>query len=139
MLILRGRGVQRTGRPSFNLLWVGVPLIVIPALGWLLIPGNPLLLDLPEMVTKSGGVIRVEGGTVLSSEFLVNRNPMSLCWATFSDTVLFEELSQKLYPKSELCSATLPLRLLWVALVSAKPRSFLEERFSVRVLPFPST
>jgi len=69
LLILRGRGVQRTGRPSFNLLWVGVPLIVIPALGWLLIPGNPLLLDLPGMVTKSGGVIRVEGGTVLSSEF----------------------------------------------------------------------
>jgi general L-amino acid transport system permease protein len=48
---------------------VGVPLIVIPALGWLLIPGNPLLLDLPEMVTKSGGVIRVEGGTAFSSEF----------------------------------------------------------------------
>ena len=69
LLILRGRGVKRTGRPSFNLLWVGVPLIVIPALGWLLIPGNPLLLDQPAMVTKSGGVIRVEGGTVLSSEF----------------------------------------------------------------------
>ena len=70
LLILRGRGVQRTGRPSFNLLWVGVPLIVIPALGWLLIPSNPLLLDLPEMITKSGGVLRVEGGTALSSEFM---------------------------------------------------------------------
>jgi general L-amino acid transport system permease protein len=70
LLILRGRDVPRTGRPSFNLLWVGVPLIVIPALGWLLIPSNPLLLDLPEMITKSGGVVRVEGGAAFSSEFM---------------------------------------------------------------------
>jgi len=69
LLIIRGRGVQRTGRPSFNLLWVGVPLIVIPVLGWLLIPGNPLLLDLPEIVSKSGGVLKVEGGTKLSPEY----------------------------------------------------------------------
>lgn len=69
LFVMRGRGVERTGRPSFNLLWVGVPLIVIPALGWLLIPDNPLLLDLPEMVSKSGGVLKIEGGTVLSSEF----------------------------------------------------------------------
>jgi len=70
LLILRGRDVPRTGRPSFNLLWVGVPLIVIPALGWLLIPSNPLLLNLPEMITKSGGVVRVEGGAAFSSEFM---------------------------------------------------------------------
>ncbi len=69
LLILRRRGVQRTGRPSFNLLWVGVPLIAIPALGWLLVPGSPLLLDLPELITKSGGVLRVEGGTTFSPEF----------------------------------------------------------------------
>jgi len=69
LLIMRGRGVQRTGRPSFNLLWVGVPLIVIPWLGWLLISSAPLLPDLPEMISKSGGVLKVEGGTKLSSEF----------------------------------------------------------------------
>jgi general L-amino acid transport system permease protein len=69
LFIMRGRGMQRTGRPSFNLLWVGVPLVAIPALGWLLIPGHPLLLDLPELVSKSGGVLKVEGGTTLSPEF----------------------------------------------------------------------
>jgi general L-amino acid transport system permease protein len=70
LLILRGRAVHRTGRPSFSLLWVGIPLIVIPALGWLLIPSHPLLLDLPEMITKSGGVVKVEGGGAFSSEFM---------------------------------------------------------------------
>lgn len=69
LLILRRRGVQHTGRPNFNLLWVSVPLIVIPALGWLLVSGNPLLLDVPELITKSGGVLKVEGGTTFSPEF----------------------------------------------------------------------
>jgi general L-amino acid transport system permease protein len=69
LLILRGRGIEHTGRPNFNLLWVGVPLVVIPALGWLLIPGHPLWLDLPEMISKTGGVLKVEGGAALSSEF----------------------------------------------------------------------
>ncbi len=69
LLIIRGRSLKHTGRPSFNLLWVVTPLVAVPVLGWLLIPGNPLLLDLPEMVTKSGGVLKVEGGTALSSEF----------------------------------------------------------------------
>lgn len=69
LLILRRRGVQRTGRPSFNLLWVGVPLIVIPVLGWLLIPSSPLLLGPPEIVTMSGGVLKVEGGIKFSPEY----------------------------------------------------------------------
>ena len=69
LLILRKHGFQRTGRPNFNLLWAAVPLAAIPALGWLLVPGNPLLMDLPGMVTKSGGVLKVEGGTTLSPEF----------------------------------------------------------------------
>lgn len=70
LLILRRRGLQLTGRPSFNLLWVCVPLIVIPALGWRLIPSDLMRLDLPEMISKSGGVLKVEGGTGLSSEFV---------------------------------------------------------------------
>jgi general L-amino acid transport system permease protein len=70
LLILRRGGVQRTGRPSFNLLWAVLPLIVIPALGWLLVSGTPLLLDLPDLVSKSGGVLKVEGGTAFSPEFV---------------------------------------------------------------------
>jgi general L-amino acid transport system permease protein len=38
-------------------------------LGWLLIPGHPLWVDRPEMIQKSGGVLKVEGGTFLSPEF----------------------------------------------------------------------
>ena len=63
LLIIRKRGLKRTGHPSFSLLYVCVPLIAIPVLGWMLISGSPLLLDLPEMVVKSGGVLKVEGGT----------------------------------------------------------------------------
>jgi general L-amino acid transport system permease protein len=70
LLIIRAHGARRTGRPSFNLLWACIPLIVIPALGWLVIPGNPLLLDLPQLVSRSGGVLKVEGGTTLSPEFV---------------------------------------------------------------------
>lgn len=66
---LRQRGLKRTGRPSFSALWLLLPLVLIPALGWLLVPGRPLYFDRPEMVTKSGGVVRVEGGTSLSPEF----------------------------------------------------------------------
>ena len=69
LLVLRRRGVERTGRPSFNLLWVAVPLIVIPALGWVLASSHPLLLDSPQLVYKSGGVLKVEGGTTFSPEF----------------------------------------------------------------------
>jgi general L-amino acid transport system permease protein len=69
MLIMRGRNVKRTGRPSFYLLWTAIPLIAIPVVGWILIPDNPMFMDLPEMATMSGGVLRVEGGTALSSEF----------------------------------------------------------------------
>ena len=69
LLILRQRGVQRTGRPSFSLFWAALPLVVIPAFGWLLIPGHPLRLDLPELVSRSGGVLKVIGGTTLSPEF----------------------------------------------------------------------
>jgi general L-amino acid transport system permease protein len=70
LLIFRRRGLQLTGRPSFSLLWVFLPLIVIPALGWLLIPSDLMRLDLPEMISKSGGVLKVEGGTGFSSEFV---------------------------------------------------------------------
>ncbi|KPK93860.1 MAG: hypothetical protein AMJ88_06035 [Anaerolineae bacterium SM23_ 63] len=70
LLILRRRTVPSTGRPAFNLLWVGVPLIAFPAIGWQFMRGQPLILDPPELVTMSGGVMRIEGGTIFSPEFM---------------------------------------------------------------------
>ena len=63
--ILRARGVQRTGRPSFSFLWVVIAFFTIPAIGWLVVPGNPLVPDVPVIEG-----LRVEGGTVLSPEFV---------------------------------------------------------------------
>jgi general L-amino acid transport system permease protein len=63
--ILRARGVQRTGRPSFNLLWVIIAFITIPVIGWLVVSGNPLVLDVPVVEG-----LRVRGGTVLSPEYV---------------------------------------------------------------------
>jgi general L-amino acid transport system permease protein len=65
LMILRARGVQRTGRPSFNFLWVVIAFLAVPAIGWLVVPGNPLVLDVP--VIKG---LRAEGGTILSPEFV---------------------------------------------------------------------
>jgi general L-amino acid transport system permease protein len=65
LLILRTRGVQRTGRPSFNLLWVIIAFVTIPVIGWLVVPGNPLALDVPAVEG-----LRVKGGTILSPEYV---------------------------------------------------------------------
>jgi len=69
LIVIRRRTIRRVGRPGINLLWVFSCLIAVPVLGWLLIPGNPLRFDLPDLVTRSGGVITVDGGVTLSSEF----------------------------------------------------------------------
>ena len=63
--ILRARGVQRTGRPSFSFLWVVIAFLAVPAIGWLVVPGNPLVLDVPAIKG-----LRAEGGTILSPEFV---------------------------------------------------------------------
>jgi general L-amino acid transport system permease protein len=65
LLILRVRGVQRTGRPSFSFLWVVIAFFAIPAIGWLAVPGNPLIPDVP--VIKG---LRAKGGTILSPEYV---------------------------------------------------------------------
>jgi general L-amino acid transport system permease protein len=70
LLVLRRRSVPSIGRPAFNLLWVGVPLVAFPAIGWQLIRSQPLIIDPPELVTMSGGVMRIEGGTTFSPEFM---------------------------------------------------------------------
>jgi len=63
--ILRARGVQRTGRPSFNFLWVVIAFVTVPVIGWFAVPGNPLGLDVPAVQG-----LRVKGGTVLSPEYV---------------------------------------------------------------------
>jgi len=63
--ILRARGVQRTGHPSFNFLWVVSAFVTVPVIGWLVVPGNPLVLDVPVIEG-----LRATGGTVLSPEFV---------------------------------------------------------------------
>ncbi len=70
LLVLRRRTVPSTGRPAFNLLWTGVPLVIFPAIGWQVIRGHPLIFDPPELVAMSGGVLRIEGGTTFSPEFM---------------------------------------------------------------------
>jgi general L-amino acid transport system permease protein len=65
LMILRARGMQRTGRPNFNFLWVVIAFLAVPAIGWLVVPGNPLVLNVPAIKG-----LRVEGGTALSPEFV---------------------------------------------------------------------
>lgn len=69
MIVLRHSSMKRLGRPSFSALWMLPVLVIPPLLGWLVLPGNPIVIDLPELITKSGGVLKVEGGVTLSSEF----------------------------------------------------------------------
>lgn len=69
LIVMRRQSSLKVGRPRPKLIWITIPLLLVPFLGWLIIPGNPLIADLPRMVSKSAGVLRVEGGMALSSEF----------------------------------------------------------------------
>ncbi len=69
LFVIRKRSKTLTGRPTIKLFWLFVPLIAIPLISWFVIPANPLSMNFPEMIEKSGGVLRVEGGTTLSSEY----------------------------------------------------------------------
>ena len=65
--LLRRRGVQQTGRPSFNLLWVVGAFLLVCAAGWLLVPGHPFYMDIPALTGAK--VLRIAGGTYLSPEY----------------------------------------------------------------------
>lgn len=65
----RTRSSESTGRTPIRRWWIAVILIGIPIVGWFIVPGNPVSFDLPALVSQSGGVLRAEGGTTLSSEF----------------------------------------------------------------------
>ncbi len=67
LIVLRRRGMKQTGRPSFNFVWVVAAFVAIAAAGWLLVPDNPMYMDLPAIVGDK--VMRVEGGTFLSPEY----------------------------------------------------------------------
>jgi general L-amino acid transport system permease protein len=69
LIIVRRRTALRYGRPQPRLSWIAIPLFLVPLLGWLIVPGRPLVANLPKMVSTAAGVLRVEGGTSLSSEF----------------------------------------------------------------------
>ncbi|HUV06868.1 MAG TPA: ABC transporter permease subunit [Spirochaetia bacterium] len=69
LIVVRRRSFRRTGRPSPNLFWIIIPLILVPVVGWFLVPGHPLVPDLPQIATRTSGVLIVDGGTHLSSEF----------------------------------------------------------------------
>jgi general L-amino acid transport system permease protein len=69
LIIIRRRTRARRGRPAVRAVWVFAALLLIPLAGWLIVPGAPLWLDVPVLVEKSGGVLLVEGGISLSSEY----------------------------------------------------------------------
>lgn len=70
LFILRSRGYQKTGRPSFNFFIAVSPILIIPLITWLFMPGNPLVVDIPQLVTRSSGIVKVEGGLSYSPEFI---------------------------------------------------------------------
>jgi general L-amino acid transport system permease protein len=67
LIVLRRRGMKKTGRPIFNFLWVVAAFVAIAAAGWLLVPDNPMYLDRPAIVGDK--VMQVQGGTFLSPEY----------------------------------------------------------------------
>jgi len=61
--LLRQRISQ--GRETHPTLWAALPLLLLPILGWLLLPGQPFSMGVPQLEG-----LRIEGGTRLSPEFV---------------------------------------------------------------------
>lgn len=53
------------GRETYPTLWSALPLLLLPVLGWLLLPGQPFSMGAPQLEG-----LRIEGGTRLSPEFV---------------------------------------------------------------------
>ena len=66
---IRARGYKKTGRPSFNFFIAVSPILIVPVIAWLFIPGNPLAGSIPQLVLLSSGIVKVEGGLSYSPEF----------------------------------------------------------------------
>jgi general L-amino acid transport system permease protein len=69
LIVIRRRTLATVGRPNIRGVWILISLVLIPLAGWLIIPGHPFWIDVPQMLQKGAGVFKVEGGVTLSSEF----------------------------------------------------------------------
>jgi len=63
--IVRTRGERRTGRPAFNMLWIGAAFVALAILDWFVVPGAPLGLDKPSLQGWN-----YQGGLTLTPEFV---------------------------------------------------------------------
>jgi general L-amino acid transport system permease protein len=62
--ILRTRSQRRAGRSASGLWWAGMAFVALATLGWLLVPGAPLILDKPSLQGWN-----YQGGLTLTPEF----------------------------------------------------------------------
>jgi general L-amino acid transport system permease protein len=62
--LVRSRRKMNTGQDSQALLWAAVPLVGLPLLAWLAVPGRPFTVSTPAFAGFG-----VEGGTQLTPEF----------------------------------------------------------------------
>ena len=67
--VMHRRQHNKHGSTKPWIWWVMATGITVPVIGWFLLPEAPITFDIPSIVEKAGGVLRVEGGMTLSSEF----------------------------------------------------------------------
>lgn len=68
--LIRRRSINELGRPRFNIMWIFLIFLVIPALAWIFIPQSPFVFDLPEMISTSKGIVLFEGGVTFTAMYL---------------------------------------------------------------------
>lgn len=69
LIVLRNRKKHVLGRPSFSFVWVVLFFAGVSIIGYLIAGGNSLTLDIPVLITRSGGVKQISGGLRFSAEF----------------------------------------------------------------------
>ncbi len=81
-LVLNARG-KRTGRPPMTLLWMLVTFFAVAAVGWIILPASPLMLELPYVKG-----LNLAGGKILSPEFMALLSGLVLYTAAFIGEVV---------------------------------------------------
>jgi general L-amino acid transport system permease protein len=81
-LVLNARG-KRTGRPPMTLLWMLVTFLGVAAVGWIILPESPLMLELPYVKG-----LNLAGGKILSPEFMALLSGLVLYTAAFIGEVV---------------------------------------------------
>ena len=67
--VLRVRLQERAGRPPIGQFWWALTtFVVVLAIGWLIVPGAPLRLTIPELVGE-GIIVNFRGGWTMTSNF----------------------------------------------------------------------